>query len=138
MIGKPIMNNYKFDWKSFLEISRNTLGKGARNPCLSASWCSFTTFCSLQHNVHYWNCGFPNVSELLDDRTIDGGLWSQEFFYEDMAHVIIPSQFYWENSSNGIFQNGYKKQNIVLLSKKLRVANIRHRLTDIVLEVKLY
>jgi hypothetical protein len=134
------MNNCKtqFDWKSFLTICRNTFGEGAWEPYSSTSWCSFTTFYSLQNTVHYWNCGFPDISELLDDRTMDGGLWRQEFFYDDMAHLIIPARFRWEHFSNGKLQMGHKEQDLALLSTHLMNASIQHRLTDLVLEVKLY
>ena len=126
------------DWRNFLLICREVLGKGAWEPSISDSWCAFTTFSSLEHSVNYWKCGFPDKNELLDDKTIDGGLWSQSFYYNDIAHIIVPEQFYWESVKDGQFSSGYKKQDLKTLSLELEKSSIGFRLTDILLEVKLY
>jgi len=126
------------NWKLFLSICRETLGKGSFNPYLSESWCSFTTFTSLSHNINYWSCGFPDKEDLLDDRTIDGGLWRQSFYYDDIAHIIIPSKFYWEEIIDNKFCCDYKKQNINLLIPKLGNNFPQLRQTELMLEVKLY
>jgi hypothetical protein len=79
------------------------------------------------------------VYELLERGVSDGGTWSQPFAYSDLAHLIIPAKFYWERfDENSGFQQGYKFQNIKQLSIALRGEDIEHRLTDLVLEVKLY
>jgi hypothetical protein len=129
------MNNN--DWKLCLTICRQVLGKGDWNPYLSESWCAFTTFSSLTHGIHYFSCGFPSENEFLETRTSDGGLWRQSFKYNDLAHLVVPKTFYWEISENG-FQSGYKEQNISELSVILKAKGIEHRITDLVLEVKLY
>ncbi len=127
------------EWKAFLLTARRILGEGQAMSWASDSWCAFTTFSSLGHDLTYWSIGLPNENELLEDRTIDGGLWRQSFYYSDLAHVIIPAKFYWEkfDSENG-FNSGYKKQDIKNLSTELKKQNINHRLTDRLLELKIY
>ena len=89
--------------------------------------------------MNYWSRGLPEEEELLETRTVDGGTWMQSFSYDDLAHLIIPPQFYWERSTETTgFQNGYKHQNIEHLSAELTRLRIGHRLTDLVLEVRLY
>lgn len=127
------------DWKSFLETARRILGKGASQSWASDSWCAFTTFSSLEHHLTYWAKGLPDEVELLDKQTLDGGLWSQSFQYQDLAHFIIPARFYWEKyDSDSGFESGYKTQDLKSLSEELKMKNIAHRLTDKVLEIKLY
>lgn len=126
------------DWKLFLSTCRQVLGSGSHNPVISNSWCAYTTFSALQHNVTYWNCGFPDEIELLDKKTLDGGLWGQSFEYSDLAHIIIPNKFFWENFEHDEFKSGYKYQDINLLSKSLHQLHIKHRITEILLEIKLY
>jgi len=131
------MNNS--EWKEFLTLTIKVLGEGQTMAWASNSWCAFTTFSSLEHNLTYWAKGLPKQSELLDDRTIDGGTWTQSFYYKDLAHFIIPAKFYWEKiNSENKFQSGYRNQNIKNLSEELAVKNISHRLTSKVLEIKLY
>ena len=125
------------DWKLCLQMCRRQLGLGDWDAYLSESWCAFTTFGGLTHGVHYFNCGFPAENECLDTHTMDGGVWRQSFEYSDLAHLVIPKTFYWERSVNG-FTNGYKEQDINALSAELLKINIEHRLTDKVLEIKLY
>ena len=127
------------DWKTFLVTARRILGEGQPIAWKSISWCAFTTFSSLEHNLTYWSKGLPDEKELLQDRTIDGGTWTQSFYYSDLAHFIIPAKFYWEkvDPEKG-FDSGYRKQDIKHLSIELKKQNINHRLTDKVLEIKLY
>ena len=126
------------DWKLFLSLCREVLGKGYSIPYFSESWCSYTTFTSLEHNIHYWSNGLPDFVELLEDRTQDGGLWRQEFFYADLAHIILPRKFYWEYFIDGHFTSGYKLQDINLLARTLERHSLKYRKTDLILEVKLY
>lgn len=129
------MNNQ--DWKLFLQTSRQILGAGSCDPYSSESWCAFATYSSLMHGVHYFSLGLPALDDCLDTRTRDGGVWVQSIEYSDLAHLIIPKTFYWERTVSG-FQSGYKKQNIKLLSDELVKLVIEHRLTDLILEIKLY
>lgn len=62
------------EWRACLVACRRLLGMGAWDSAASESWCAYTTFASLANRVVYWNCGFPDERELLEDRTIDGGL----------------------------------------------------------------
>lgn len=93
----------------------------------------------MEHHLTYWAKGLPDEIELLEKYTLDGGLWSQSYQYQDLAHFIIPARFYWEkyDEEKG-FKSGYKNQNIKYLSEELNTQNIVHRLTDKVLEIKLY
>ena len=126
------------DWKLVLQTARKILGKGASLSWGSESWCAWTTFSSLGHFLTYWKCGFPDENELLDSCTVDGGTWTQSFYYSDIAHLIIPATFYWEKYTDGHFQSGHKKQDIEMLSNTLNELGIPHRKTDIVLEIKLF
>jgi hypothetical protein len=126
-------------WRALLGAARTVLGRGASLAWGSESWCAWTTFQSLKHGVHYWACGLPEQEELLETRTSDGGTWMQSFSYDDIAHLLLPRKFYWERVGPGMpFENGYKRQNIDALSKELTHMEIDHRLTELVLEVKLY
>lgn len=125
-------------WKFTLQQCRRLFGEGGILPHLSESWCAFTTFNSLENVLNYWRCGFPDESDLLDCRTVDGGLWTQSFRYDDIAHLIIPAQFQWEIFKNREYSHGVKTQDIGALSKILTQNAIGHRLTNLVLEIKLY
>ena len=126
-------------WRSLLTHARNQLGHGESISWASESWCAWTTFSSLEHHLTYWACGLPEVQELQEHGICDGGTWGQPFVYSDLAHLIIPAKFYWERfDENNGFQQGYKLQKIKQLSNALQGEGIEHRLTDLVLEVKLY
>lgn len=125
-------------WKNCLQVCRRVCGKGDWDPFLSESWCAFTTFSSLQHGVHYWNCGFPEETDFLEHCTLDGGLWRQSFEYSDLAHLVVPSSFYWERFHNGTFQSGYKAQDLGRLSDELNDLGILHKRSELILEIKLY
>ena len=127
----------EYDWKILLQTSRRVLGAGGCHPSSSESWCAFTTFSSLAHGLYYFNCGLPALDDCLETRTKDGGVWAQSIEYEDLAHLIIPKTFYWELPTPE-FRYGYKDQDINTLSAELMRLGIEHRLTDLVLEVKLY
>lgn len=124
-------------WRLCLQTCRRILGFGDWDAYLSESWCAFTTHSSLTHGTYYFNCGFPAESECLDTHTADGGVWRQSFRYDDLAHLVVPKTFYWERTNEG-FQSGYKEQDIRLLSGELKKLGIQHRLTDLLLEIKLY
>jgi hypothetical protein len=126
------------DWRLFLQTGRRLLGRGAWGSYVSDSWCAYTTFSSLEHYVKYWNCGFPEEDECLGSCTKDGGLLRQSFEYSDLAHIVVPATFYWERVTDGSFQNGYKTQDIELLSKELDKLGIAHWKTELVLEIKHY
>jgi hypothetical protein len=126
------------DWFAFFSICARVLGPGSRREVDSTSWCGWTTFRCLQESVHYWSAGVPSETDLWARGTKDSGPWSQPFLYQDLAHVIVPKTFYWENASASGFSNGTKQQDIEALSRELEAARIQHRLTELVLEIKLY
>jgi len=124
-------------WKVFFLLSRRLLGEGDSDPSLSTSWCAYTTFSSLGHGVYYFNSGFPEIEHCLDSCIADGSTWRQSIRYDDLAHIVIPAAFYWEKVGD-VFSCGYKEQDIVALASELTRHNIEHRITDQVLEIKLY
>lgn len=127
------------EWRLLLGTARRLLGRGANLSWESESWCAWTTFSSLEQELTYWARGLPEESELLEDQTMDGGLWAQSFFYADLAHLIIPRQFSWERFTDDCrFQQGAKHQNILRLSDELNALGLQHGLTERVLEVKLF
>ena len=126
------------DWLRFFTISAQVMGPGARLAEDSESWCAWTTFDALQRSVNYWSAGLPHESELSSVGTIDGGTWGQPFAYNEIAHLIIPAQFYWERIAANDFTQGVRHQDIQCLSKALTESGVPHRLTDLVLEIKLF
>jgi hypothetical protein len=126
------------EWRQLLSIARQTLGRGSWPSWKSESWCAWTTFSSLESHLTYWARGLPEEHELLEKCTADGGTWTQPFAYSDIAHLIIPAKFYWEKVSEGSFENGIKTQDIPKLAENLSQAGLPYRLTDLVLEIKLY
>lgn len=125
------------EWLNFFTICANVLGPGNRIPSKSPSWCSWTTFSKLSDDVFYWQCGMPSTEELLPTCTEDGGTWSQSFFYQDIAHIVLPRTFRWETTEGG-YNTGVKTQDLDRLSQELSAAGVTHRLTELVLEIKLY
>lgn len=125
-------------WRRFFELCSETLGRGARSSAASENWCAWTTFGSLADSVHYWSAGLPNPEDLSASGVGDRGVWGQPFLYRDIAHVIIPREFYWQNGELQEITSGVRKQDLDKLSAVLFAAGIEHRLTDLVLEIKVY
>lgn len=126
------------DWHKFLAIASKHL---SLNPCEAPgkwSWCAWTTFERLGEDAGYWTAPLPLESELLEEGTLDGGTWGQPFRYSQLAHLIVPRRFYWEQISAESFNSGVHMQDIGSLSERLTIEGIAHRLTELVLEVKLY
>jgi hypothetical protein len=126
------------EWRRFFCICARVLGAGARDSARSLSWCSWPTFDRLISDSGYWTGGILAESNLLETSTDDGGPWGQPFSYRSIAHIVIPREFYWETIAPGHYENGSRPQDIHKLSKELTAARLAHRLTDLVLEVKLY
>src|SRR5262245_55811288 len=125
-------------WFAFFTVCARVLGPGNHRPTEHGSWCAWTTFTSLQEQVHYWSAGVPLASELHPVGTTDGGTWGQPFNFRDLAHVIIPREVYWEVTGTPEFHHGTKLQDIERLSRELDAVNVPHRLTELVLEIKRY
>ena len=126
------------EWRQFFQIAGEVLGPGEWSSAESVSWCAFTTFSSLKMGAEYSNHGIPAASELGATSTTDGGTWGEPISYRDLAHVIVPRTFFWETKPSPNYANGTRHQDIDRLSDALLAAGIAHRLTDLVLEVKLY
>ena len=130
------MNDKK--WQLFFTTAIDVLGEGDYRLSYTPSWVSWTTFTRLVTDAGYWTTGLPRKNEILGTYIADGGIWGQPFLYSDLAHLIIPNKFYWEAPPGPEFVCGYKEQNISLLSAELNKSDVAHRLTDKVLEIKLY
>lgn len=126
------------NWFRFFQISNDVLGNGNLSAYESENWCAWTTFSRLHEDCGYWTSGLPNSGEYTETRVIDESNWGQIFLFCDIAHLIIPSQFFWESSPFETLRSGHKEQNIQMLSDLLTRENIDHRCSDLVLEIKLY
>ncbi|HET6943655.1 MAG TPA: hypothetical protein VFH89_16000 [Sphingomicrobium sp.] len=122
-------------WHQFFLTCAELLGPGDKH----GSWCAVTTFQRLSDDAGYWTHGLPRASDLAPTHVNDGGVWGQPFAYADIAHVIIPKTFGLDRSENGEWQEYVSQtQEIELLSKALAGKGIDHRLTSLVLEIKLF
>jgi hypothetical protein len=126
------------EWFSFFRLCTLILGRGSWTTCRSQTWCAWTTFSSLEDELNYWKRGLPNLEDIAETHIKDNGVWGQPFLYKDIAHIIIPRTFYWERADEHDFECGTKTQDIDRLSNALTEANIVHRKTDVILEIKLY
>jgi hypothetical protein len=124
-------------WREFFELCRVHLGAGAVIPAQSGSWCSWTTFDRLHLDAGYWQAGLPGIEEIGETGIGDGGAWEQGVPYAELAHLILPGRFYRAPSEQHPV-GGYVEQDLGRLSRALFDAGIEHRLTEFVLEIKLY
>jgi len=126
------------DWQSFFLVCADFLGAGSARAAHSNSWCAWTTFRRLNEDAGYWTSGLPNRHDIADSYIKDGGVWGQPFLYSDLAHIIVPRQFCWQTEPGAAFSSGTRRQDLDGLSSKLSKAGIDHRLTSLVLEIKLF
>lgn len=125
-------------WHQFFSAATAVLGAGCWRAEQSQSWCAWTTFGRLGEDAGYWTCGLPALEDVGDTFIRDGGVWGQPFKYVDLAHMIVPRDFFWESASGPSYTNGSKHQDIERLSAELKTLQVPHRLTNLVLEVKCY
>jgi len=126
------------DWQIFFKLCAECLEKGGPISSSSGSWCAWTTYRRIGEEFGYWSSGLPSMEEIRDTHIADGACWGQPFSYSELAHVVIPRTFYWEVVSEKGFESGLRTQDIDTLSAKLNLAGIEHRVTNLVLEIKLY
>ena len=126
------------EWHQFFRTAIGVLGAGEMAPAATPSWCSWTTFTRLFGDAGYWTAGLPSVKDIRETHIADGGLWGQPFLFSDLAHIIIPREFYWETTIAPGWKCGARGQDIARLSGELKAVGVPHRLTDKVLEVKVY
>ena len=124
-------------WREFFELCHAHLGAGSVIAARSNSWCSWTTFDRLQLDAGYWQAGLPASEEIDETGIADGGVWEQAVAYAELAHLLVPSRFYRVPSAENPV-GGYVEQELGRLSRALFEAGIEHRLTEFVLEIKLY
>jgi hypothetical protein len=125
-------------WHRFFLIAAEVLGAGHFVAQHSQSWCAWTTFGRLGEDAGYWTRGLPARDEVFETHIGDGGVWGQPFDFSDLAHLIVPREFYWETAPGPEWACGSKRQDIMRLSQALEAAGVPHRLTELVLEVKCY
>lgn len=130
------MNNE--EWKTFFQLGASILGAGAVAVQTSRSWCSWTTFRRLNEDAGYWTGGLPGIADIADTNIRDGGVWMQPFLYSELSHIIVPRRFFWESTPGPDYVSGIREQDIDTLSNRLTAVGIGHRLTDLVLDIKLY
>jgi hypothetical protein len=134
------MNDLK--WASFFHACADVLSVkpagSLHRPEEYGSWCAWTTFDSLNDNLHYWRGPLPTPDEIFDTYLGHGANWSQFFQYQHLCHVLVPRTFFWERPSPGNYQRGDGFQDIEALSVRLNASDIPYRLTPLVLEIKLY
>ena len=122
-------------WHAFFVTCAELLGPGDQH----GSWCAFTTFQRLVDDAGYWTNGLPLKADISPTHIGDCSVWGQPFAYADLAHIVIPKTFVWERYENGEWTEYVTQtQDIALLSKDLDAKSINHRLTNLVLEIKLY
>jgi len=126
------------EWHQFFTTAIRVLGAGELRLADTPSWCSWTTFTRLFGDAGYWTAGLPRGIEVRDTHIADSGIWGQPFLFSDLAHIVIPREFYWETDARPGWQCGSRAQDIVRLSSELDAAGVPHRTTDKVLEVKVY
>lgn len=126
------------EWRNFFLICAEQLGAGDRLAAASVSWCAYTTFERLNEDAGYWTMGLPAAEDVQPWGIRDSGTWGQPFRFEDLAHVILPAKFYWERGQGPGWECGHRLQDLRALSAALQVGQVQHRLTDLVLEIKLF
>jgi hypothetical protein len=125
-------------WEAFFLACADILGPGHACAPSSQSWCAWTTFTRLAEDAGYWTGGLPGAGDIGDAYVKDGGVWGQPFSYADLAHIIVPRTFGWMTDGSEPFRSGRRHQDIRTLSLRLNEGGIGHRMTDRVLEIKLY
>lgn len=125
-------------WRTFFLSALKVLGAGERSLVETRSWCSWTTFSRLASDAGYWCAGLPRFENIGETHIADNGIWGQPFAYADLAHIVIPREFYWETPPGPDWTCGSREQDLEELSVLLNAKGLAHRQTDIVLEIKLY
>lgn len=124
-------------WVKFFTASAEILGKGEMSARWSETWCAWTTFSRLNSDCGYWTRGLPNLKDIDVNYIKDGGVWGQPFMFKEIAHIIVPREFFWEKPDPG-YLCGYKTQDIKKLSERLIELEIPHNLSQYCLDIKLF
>lgn len=124
--------------REFLKLSSRFLRDNSSDEPFYWSWCTWTTFGRLEHQAGYWSGPLPLEDELDEKFTRDGGMWTQPFSYEDIAHIIIPRSYSFERLLDDEMIWIDKLQNLTGLSSILSEHEVDHRRTELLIELKLY
>lgn len=135
-MGPRPMNDTQ--WHEFFTAAADVLGRG--NPLAehSFSWCAWTTFDRLSADAGYWTSGLPASEDIFGTYIGDGGVWGQPFYFSQLAHLIVPRTFTYDDPPGPNWTYRERVQDLDRLSAKLQAADVPHRLTDLVLELKCY
>jgi hypothetical protein len=142
VLASPIHAMDDDKWFHFFRTCAETLDVKTAFPTMEplegGSWCSWTTFCRLEDVAGYWSGPLPTRDELRGTYLGEGANWSQYFHYSQLCHVVVPHTFGWQRAAPGQFERGNITQDIDAVAEALRTLGIPHRLTSLVLEIKLY
>ena len=125
-------------WHTFFTTAAEVLGPGKRLAEHSQSWCSWTTFDRLSEDAGYWTRGLPALEDIFETYIGDNGVWSQPFHFSQLAHLIVPRKFMCDEPPGPNWTYRERVQNLEGLSARLQKAEIPHRLTELVLELKCF
>lgn len=125
-------------WRNFLRICSDHIYKEGVDEPFFWSWCSWTTYSRLKRDSGYWTAPLPLAEELLENSILDGGMWAQPFFYDELAHVIIPKIYTFSKLIDGLPCLMEKNQDIAGISEILKTENIPHNISEYALDMKLY
>ena len=92
----------------------------------------------MRSDAGYWQAGIPREGEVLAERLADGGTWGQPFWYKDLAHLLIPREFFREGVIDGRWEGEPVSQDVELVAARLESNHLPFRLGDYALEVKCY
>ncbi len=125
-------------WHAFFKAAAEVLGPGSRLAEHSQSWCAWTTFDRLGSDAGYWTAGLPAADDIFATFIGDNGVWGQPFHFSQLAHLLVPRKFMCDEPSGPNWTYRERVQDLESLSARLREAEIPHRLTDLVLELKCF
>lgn len=125
-------------WYSFFTAASEVLGPGDRLAENSQSWCAWTTFERLSVDAGYWTRGLPAAEDIFETYIGDNGVWGQPFHFSQLAHVVVPRKFMCDEPPGPSWTYRERVQDLENLSAKLHAAEVPHRVTELILEIKCY
>jgi hypothetical protein len=128
------------DWCTFFRSAAELLGPGDSRLMHTKSYCAFTTFERLNTDLNYWRHGMPLKEEIAENHIRDNGVWCQPLRFSSLAHIIVPRRFRVEqfDKYNHPVDDLEIEQRIDALSSALLTCRVDHRITNLILEIKLY
>lgn len=113
-------------WRRFFTCCTQVLG----GPQGREGWMAWTTYQRLLDDAGYWTGGFP--AQLEDSRfRVDSPSTRGEFFYGELAHVIVPRRYRLRGLGGG-----YAEQDLQCLSDALGALHIGHDCSGVSLQIR--